>query len=369
MDLIAAKLKHRFSASILVSSLLISAYGHAADQNPQTTAGDLAENQIVETIAADTGAAIDVAAVDTGIVATTGQSVAPTSAENAPSSTEASSRMLPIWGDQARAKGYELPEPFGAGYAYMRLHQDIVVDKIGFIMPNNPKLANGLKIDAGETTQISETHLAKFDAWIFPFMSVYGLLGTTKGSSSTILEGGSYKKEGRFGTITLPLPIKGEQFNLDFEGDTYGLGTTLAGGYKNSFAMVDINYTRADLDILDGEIKALVITPRIGYTFNLPQMIEGHGNSKLQLWTGAMYQDVTQSFQGNIQELDLPPALSGLLSLLNDPNMKFSVDQHLAHQWNALVGARLEVTPRFNLTTEVGFHNRKTFMFSGEYRF
>lgn len=48
------------------------------------------------------------------------------------------SRVLPIWGDEARARGYDLPEPFGASYSYMNLRQDIIVDKIGFIMPKNP---------------------------------------------------------------------------------------------------------------------------------------------------------------------------------------------------------------------------------------
>ncbi|XQX18069.1 hypothetical protein ACOZ9S_14645, partial [Proteus terrae subsp. cibarius] len=38
------------------------------------------------------------------------------------------SRVLPIWGDEARARGYDIPEPFGASYSYMNLRQDIIVD-------------------------------------------------------------------------------------------------------------------------------------------------------------------------------------------------------------------------------------------------
>ena len=39
-------------------------------------------------------------------------------------------------------------------------------------------------------------------------------------------------------------------------------------------------------------------------TFNRRQ-----GNTKLQVWTGAMYQDITQRFKGNINNLNLPQRL------------------------------------------------------------
>lgn len=347
MDFSAQKIKQLLGGSILLTSVATSVHSYA-ETSP--TVEDNPTVRLVEPESESNPAHF-------GATLTTQQEAA--------QAAEPSSRRLPIWGDEARAKGYELPEPFGVGYTYMRLHQDIIVDKIGFSTSNNSKNKAILSIEAGETSQISETHLARLDAWVFPFMNVYGLLGQTKGSSTSILEGGNLKK----GLINIPLDIKGEVFQLDFKGNTYGAGTTLAGGYKNAFAMVDVNYTYADLDILDGEIKALVVTPRIGYTFDLPQLIEGQGKSKLQLWTGAMYQDVTQSFQGNVNDLDLSPAMKNMMKAMGLSDMKFSVDQHLAHQWNALVGARLEVTPQFNLTTEVGFNTRKTFMFSGEYRF
>lgn len=272
------------------------------------------------------------------------------------------SRVLPIWGDEARARGYDLPEPFGASYSYMNLRQDIVVDKIGFIMPKNPETANALKIEAGHTREKSETHMLKLDSWVFPFMNVYGLYGRTKGKSKTTLKGGS------FGGFPLNF-IEGMPFNLDFKGDTYGAGFTLAGGYNQFFGTFDLNYTKTNLDILDGDIKALVISPRVGYEFVFQPLIAGQGNTKLQVWTGAMYQDITQRFKGNINNLNLPPAFAGMIALMNDPDMKFDVEQHLAHKWNQTVEARLEVTRNFNVITEVGFNNRNSFFVSGEFRF
>ena len=279
--------------------------------------------------------------------------------------TESKSRVLPIWGDEARARGYDIPEPFGINYNYMNLRQDIIVDKIGFIMPKNPPTAEALKIDAGQTKQKSETHMLRLDSWVFPFMNVYGLYGTTKGTSNTILKGGSFD----LGFTQLPLPIEGMPFDLEFKGKTYGAGFTLAGGYNQVFTTLDLNYTKTNLDILDGDIKALVITPRVGYEFVFSPLFEGHGNTKLQVWTGAMYQDITQRFRGDISGLDLPPQFQGILGAFDDPDMKFDVKQHLAHKWSNLIGARLEVTRNFNIISEIGFNNRNSFFISGEYRF
>lgn len=276
--------------------------------------------------------------------------------------TTSESRILPIWGDEARARGYDLPEPFGASYSYMNLRQDIIVDKIGFIMPKNPETAEVLKIDAGHTREKSETHMLKLDSWIFPFMNVYGLYGHTKGTSKTTLNGGSF--------MGFPLPfITNMPFELDFKGNTYGAGFTLAGGYNQFFGTFDLNYTKTSLDILDGDIKALIISPRVGYEFVFQPLIAGQGNTKLQVWTGAMYQDITQRFKGDINGLNLPPAFNAMIQALDDPGMKFDVEQHLAHKWNQTVGARLEVTRNFNVITELGFNNRNSFFVSGEFRF
>ncbi|QPB80896.1 hypothetical protein EHE21_16585 [Proteus sp. GOKU] len=273
------------------------------------------------------------------------------------------SRVLPIWGDEARARGYDIPEPFGASYSYMNLRQDIIVDKIGFIMPENPETAKALKIDAGHTREKSETHMLKLDSWVFPFLNVYGLYGKTKGTSNTTLAGGS------LGPISLDGLLKDKPFKLDFEGKTYGAGFTLAGGYNQFFTTFDLNYTKTNLDILDGDIKALIISPRVGYEFVFEPLISGQGNTKLQVWTGAMYQDITQRFKGDINGLNLPPDFAGFIEAMGDPNMKFDVEQHLAHKWNQTVGARLEVTRNFNVITELGFNNRNSFFVSGEFRF
>ncbi|HEM8177919.1 TPA: hypothetical protein U2M54_003379 [Providencia rettgeri] len=289
-------------------------------------------------------------------------------------SSTTESRVLPIWGDEARARGYDLPEPFGIGYGYMNLRQDIKVDKIAFKSEKGVNipfvkfdLNDDLMIKTGHTRSKNESHMLKLDTWVFPFMNVYGVYGKTKGTSTTNLD--SVKARVKiFGKENIIDIGKNLPFELDYKGKTYGGGVTFAGGYNQFFSTLDFNYTRTSLDILDGDITAFVVTPRVGYEFIFEPLIPGQGNTKLQIWTGAMYQDITQRFKGDISKLDLPPELSGLMALAPD-DAKFDVKQHLAHKWNNTVGARVELTQNFNVLTEIGFNNRNSFYISGEFRF
>lgn len=283
-------------------------------------------------------------------------------------SSSSESRVLPIWGNEARAQGYDIPEPFGVSYGYMNLRQDIVVDKIGFNSNSGMNLGEMLNIETGHTRSKNESHMLKLDAWVFPFMNVYGLYGKTKGTSKTNLDNVEAKIKLPWGKDYI-IPIgKDLPFELDYEGKTYGGGVTFAGGYNQFFTTLDANYTRTNLDILDGDISALVITPRIGYEFVFDPLISGYGNTKIQVWTGAMYQDITQRFKGDISKLNLPPELNQWM-VLAPKDTKFDVKQHLAHKWNNTVGARVELTRNFNVLTEIGFNNRNSFYISGEFRF
>ncbi|BET95550.1 hypothetical protein [Xenorhabdus taiwanensis] len=279
-------------------------------------------------------------------------------------STKSGSRILPIWGDAAHAKGYDLPEPFGASYSYMNMRQNIVVDSIKFKF-TNPKFHNWEKaiiIDAGDTRQKSETHMLKLDSWVLPFLNIYGVYGKTKGKSTTNLDNIALLGDPEYG--------KDIPFELSFKGKTFGGGVTLANGYNQFFATLDANYTRTNLDILDGDISALVITPRIGYEFIFEPLFAGQGKTKTQVWVGAMYQDITQRFRGDVSKLNLPPKLQeGMAMIKNMTDIKFDVKQHLAHKWNNTIGARIEITRNFNILSEVGFGNRNSFFISGEFRF
>jgi hypothetical protein len=293
--------------------------------------------------------------------------------------TESESSTFPIWGDEARARGYSIPLPFGANLSYMNIRQNIDVDSITF---SGLKLGDHLipsdmfNIAVGQTRQRSETENLRLDMWVFPFLNIYGLMGYTKGSSLSQVSvdadpsrytgidkiiASSVHKLHENGTL------QDIDFALDFEGRTWGTGFTLAGGYKNWFTLVDTNYTRTEFDILDGKISAVTVSPRVGYRFEMPGI---SGPSHLSIWVGAMYQNVDQEFKGNLSDLHMPPELQPLISSVNvDDQGRFDVKQHLSSPWNTLIGAQYEITKNFNVLTEIGFNERNSFFLAGEYRF
>ncbi|HEP1065909.1 TPA: hypothetical protein RFX11_004141 [Klebsiella aerogenes] len=285
--------------------------------------------------------------------------------------TPESTSVLPFLGDEARKRGYVLPLPFGVGINYMDMRQNINVDSINFtgLSLGNFSLDNAFQIGVGNTRESSKTETLKLDAWLLPFMNVYGLVGHTKGHSISQIAVGLKGPNGK----VMPMPgMQNLDFRLDFKGTTYGVGTTLVGGVGNWFTVLDANYTQTRFDILDGSIDAFTFSPRLGYRFNTPSVDALHlPNGKLNVWVGSMYQDVQQEFKGSLNDLSMPSTmLQNMVNLANkNGDGRFDVKQHLQSPWNVLVGAQYEMTRNFNITTEFGFAERNSFFIAGEYRF
>ncbi len=290
--------------------------------------------------------------------------------ENTTQVAEVKHHVLPFWGDEARQRGYELPQTFGVNINYMNIRQNIDVDSINFngLSLRSHSLDNAFKINVGKTRERSKTETLKLDAWLLPFMNVYGLVGYTDGHSVSQI-GVGIKGPRKY---HYPGNLQNLAFQLDFKGTTYGVGTTLVGGIGNWFTAFDANYTQTRFDILDGSINAFTLSPRLGYRFSTPGSDALHlPAGKLNLWVGSMYQDVQQEFKGSLNDLTMPStALQDMVNLANKEGKgRFDVKQHLQSPWNMLVGAQYELTANFNVTTEIGFAERNSLFVAGEYRF
>lgn len=292
---------------------------------------------------------------------------------------DSDTRTFPIWGEEARARGYAIPLPFGVNLSYMNMRQNIDVDSISFsglALGNHPIPVDMFDIDAGHTREQSKTENLRLDMWVFPFLNIYGLVGHTRGSSvsNVSVDADPSRYTGIDRAIAASVhqlyqsgDLQDIDFTLDFKGTTWGTGVTLAGGYQNWFALVDTNYTRTDFDILDGKISALTISPRVGYRFKFQGPA---GESHLSVWLGSMYQDVQQEFRGSLSDLHMPAALQPLINSVNqNDDGRFDVKQKLHAPWNMLIGSQFEMTPQFNILTEFGFNERNSFFVAGEYRF
>lgn len=141
-----------------------------------------------------------------------------------PFTTWASEFSLPIWKEKAEALGYELPKPIGFNLSYMTMEQGINVDSIA--IQGLGKLPLQLQADPGR--QYTEVLTLRADVWLFPFLNLYGLVGKLDGYSTTDV---NMKFLGAQHTIN--------NFRLDLDGYTTGVGGVLVGGYQNWFALVD----------------------------------------------------------------------------------------------------------------------------------
>jgi len=255
------------------------------------------------------------------------------------------SNFLPIWGRAACERGYLLPRPFGVSAGYM--HQDQPFD-VGNIFVNGIDVKSPGIAVVDEVQNEESTYTLRFDAWILPFWNIYGILGRTSGKANGPL------KLSLEPVFPLLCQLPGNNCNVDttfvlnYKADVVGYGTTIAGGYKDFFGMIDYNRTRADLDISVTDARATVISSRIGWNGKI-------GGFTGVLWVGAMYQDVAQA-------LDLPLDIG-------DSVLDVSIDQSTQAPWNYLVGGQWDINRSFSLLAEFGFGERKSQMLNLTFRF
>jgi len=254
-------------------------------------------------------------------------------------------RWVPIWGEQVREKGYDLPLPFGLGVNLVLMDQGIDVKnlKIGFSAPN----AEVSSVTFSNARARDNAFTARMDMWLLPFLNIYGIYGYINGEAELDVN---------IPAISVDLPIIGTipiteaqtvNLDIDYEGSTYGGGMTLAGGYKNFFGSLDANYTYSDIDVANSEIETYTISPRLGILLD-PKAIKG----SLAFWVGAMYMDYEQTVTDTID-------LSTVSALFPSVELDFEIDIKNDHPWNFLFGGQWELTKRWQFVAEGGMGDRK----------
>ena len=95
-------------------------------------------------------------------------------------------RKLPLWGEQARQRGFELPLPFGIGFNYTYMDQGIRIRnlKVGVGNPNIE--VEGLDFNDARSHDSAVT--ARLDMWLLPFVNLYGLFGSITGQAEFDLD-------------------------------------------------------------------------------------------------------------------------------------------------------------------------------------
>ncbi|PMH17712.1 hypothetical protein [Vibrio breoganii] len=303
----------------------------------------------------------------------------------APTYSFATSFELPIWKSEAEERGYVLPKAFGISVGYMHVEQGINVKSIdlngikssintpdipGYCYPipntgicipifddipsqNIP--INSIDVETIGGFQESDVWTVRADMWLFPFLNFYAIAGKITGYSETdikvTLDVGQNNRQ-----ITTPqLP-----FRLDLDGNMYGGGFVVAGGYEEWFTIIDASYTKTNLTVIDGGIDSIVVTPRVGYDFT------NYGHP-VRIWVGGQYQNIQQTLKGNLSDIFGAQVAAALSE--DGVDAQFVVEQELASEWNTVVGFNYVINPTFNIIGEFGFGERQSAFISLDTRF
>ncbi len=259
------------------------------------------------------------------------------------------SDSLPL--GKSLAAGHELPLPIGISANVFFLEQDMEAQSIAVDIPPLPlptglvQLPAGLPAESAKLESRATSTTAKLDAWLLPFLNVYGVAGYVDGETTA----SGFSVGGLPPELANLLP---NSFTISYSGPVYGGGVTLAAGYNQFFASLDANYTESDLDIGDSTIDTFVLTPRIGITGTV-------GGLSGSLYIGAMYQDVDEEQNGTVKFPVMGQAVP----------VGYDVVSEAEEEWNCLIGANFKVNDSWNYGIEVGFSDRDHVMATINYRF
>lgn len=269
--------------------------------------------------------------------------VALTTTSSAAAESARWSSFLPLMKEEALARGHELPLPFGVGFVYNYLQREIEVTDVRIGINGQPMQSASQFINLGSDSRVNAA-LLKADAWLLPFLNVYGLGGYLDNRSTSVGEV----------TVPLPPPLGTQQFTFEvptsLRGVVAGGGLTLAAGYRNFFLTADANYTITDLGF-DDSFRAVVVSLRTGWFGQV-------GHVPVRLWVGGVFWDTANTASSTV---DVPGV----------GTVQFEADQGPRNPWNASVGCSVVLSRSWDCFVDYGFNldDVQTFATGLTYRF
>lgn len=301
--------------------------------------------------------------------------------------------ILPIMGKKVHEANIRLPFPMGVMFNALVGTQYLALNDmaLGFGRYSNPVGPNMIDlsdfVEFDEVKAQTSTYNMRVDAWILPFLNVYGIVGQTKKADINV-------------NLKNPFPLS---VTTEVSGTYVGYGVMAAGAVGPLFASVDVNRTYSYNPRLDDPAKVLIGGLRAGSVFrfkNRPEM-------NVTLWTGAMYSHFNGETDGSIGALELAPnatakieemqndlhnwydglstadkikyylpytkldeGLTNLNEGISDGYLRYSFTKEIENPWNMLVGAQWQINYRWQLRAEAQFLGDRTAgLFSLNYRF
>ena len=182
-------------------------------------------------------------------------------------------RIFPLFSDQVKARGINLPLPFGVSILGNVTNVSSSGDGLSIDFGGNGPIDLPLKLEGDITAQITGVML---DFYPLSMLNIFGYAGYIRTSGELDIKLGG-------------LP----NIKTDFgdEGQAYGIGFNLAGGYENLFLAVNGSYTYSKMDATGALKETFIITPRIGLK---------NKENTFQIWTGIMYMNKDSDLTGSM---------------------------------------------------------------------
>lgn len=309
--------------------------------------------------------------------------------------------LLPLWGEKMLERGFDIPYPagFGLNYYWQTQLTDI----------------NNLAVSVGESGDIDISDLVEFeyirsqsqsisfrpDVYIFPFLSVYGILNRIDTKAD----------------VKLSEPFELEIPQTSNEGWGGGFGINLAGGIGPGWISVNGNWAWTKIRNLERPTPTFVSGIRLGMT-----KYSSNRSRFVAFWIGANYQNYVSDNRGSYDLLNLlpedregleylrekfqemidganeryeewcmmpgnrpkceilDPVFEQLVDAIQDKingveppeelRIGYAFNATPQQKWNMLAGIQFHASRRWQFRTEIGFlGERRTYIVSGNYRF
>ncbi|BFM21476.1 lipid-binding SYLF domain-containing protein [Gilvimarinus japonicus] len=251
---------------------------------------------------------------------------------------------LPFFGQEAVDAGFNLPLPMGVSFTFASVRQNMSLTHLNVGFNGAEKIPYEF-VDFGNAETVLDTTQIKVDAWLFPFMNVFAMVGKVDGSitmdvtldGDTLLEGSGTDCTGAL-RPPLCFVLAGREVEFPVRAQvnptTYGVGTVLAGGWQDWFAVLPFNitYSKPDNAVADG--RSVTVTPRVGRVFKLSEL------GRLALFVGGNYLDSENTVDG---QLDVPGT---------DQVLGYRIRQESKDRWNLLAGFNWDISSVLSVSAE-----------------
>jgi hypothetical protein len=326
---------------------------------------------------------------------------------------------LPIWGEKVTKMGYSLPYSAGLSVQYFGQESLLIIDNLMVGFNNGPMYNLDGIVRFDEAKARAQAITVRPDVWLFPFLNVYGILGTAQASTDVNFgvwvpdSTGVEKEVFKTGTV------------VDFKTTTFGFGMTPTIGVGGGFLALDMNMAWTDVPQLSKPARSFVFGPRFGKNFKLKKP-----NQTIAIWAGGFRVSMRSETEGSISLSEVYPegggevsakidqgiqkvgdaqqqvdawwgdlseqeqnnpvneakyetanaalgrageilsAADAAVNTISTSTVQYSMDKTIKDAWNFIVGSQFQFNKHLMIRCEVGFlGSRKQIMTGIQYRF